>query len=207
MPLESVTTGIEDLNPAWPTGVDPISQGDDHVRNTKQALQLSFPNTSGAWNIAQEVKTVGIDVSDGRVRNVGAPSDIDDATRLGDLQAVEGALQVQIDDNVERIDALEEQAARFQSFGNYDGINDVLLGGSGDFSVVRDSTGVYTFTFTEAAASLYAQSLVANNVGVFNQGADVFYVIPTTTTAWQVTCYSANGQLINTNFSFMRVAN
>ena len=188
------------------------------MRNTKQAVQLSFPNTSGAWNIAQEVKTVGIDVSDGRVRNVGAPTDIDDATRLGDLQAVENsldaqivagdaALQVQIDDNVDRIDALEEQAAQFQSFGNYDGINDVLLGGSGDFSVVRDSTGVYTFTFTEAAASLYAQSLVANNVGVFNSGADVFYVIPTSTTTWQVTSYSANGQFINTSFSFMRVAN
>ena len=93
MPLESVTSGIEDLNPSWPTGVDPISQGDDHVRNTKQAVQLSFPNTSGAWNIQQEIKTVGIDVSDARVRNVGAPADIDDAVRLGDLQATDSRIR------------------------------------------------------------------------------------------------------------------
>jgi hypothetical protein len=236
MPLESITTGIENLNPSWPTGVDPISQGDDHVRNTKQALQLSFPNTSGAWNIAQEVKTVGLDASDGRVRNLGAPTDIDDATRLGDLQAVESSLDAQIiagdnavrsefaagdanlqsqinahdtriSSNTDRIVSLEAQTGKFQSFGNIDGINVVLLGGSGDWSFVRDSTGVYTVTFNEAATSLYSQSIVATQVGVFNAGADAFYVIPTTVTTWQISCYSANGQLVNTNFSFIRTAN
>jgi hypothetical protein len=218
MPLESITTGIEDLNPSWPTGVDPISQGDDHVRNTKQALQLSFPNTSGAWNVTQEITTQGINVTDNRVRNVGAPTDIDDATRLGDLQAVESsleagylagdaALQTQIDDTDARVTYLESQVGKFQSFGNIDGVNEILLGGSGDWSFIRNSTGVYTVTFTEAAASLYSQALIATQVGVFNAGADAFYVIPTSETVWQISCYSTNGQLTDTNFSFIRTAN
>jgi hypothetical protein len=218
MPLESITTGIEDLNPSWPTGVDPISQGDDHVRNTKQALQLSFPNTSGAWNVTQEITTQGINVSDNRVRNVGAPTDIDDATRLGDLQAVESsleagylagdaALQTQIDDTDSRVTELEAQVGKFQSFGNIDGINDVILGGSGDWTFTHPSTGVYRVTFSEAAASLYSQALVCTQVGLFNQGADAFYVLPSDGVEWQISCYSTNGQLTDTNFSFIRTAN
>ncbi len=42
MPLENANT-INELNPAWPTGNDPVSEGDDHIRQVKQALLNSFP--------------------------------------------------------------------------------------------------------------------------------------------------------------------
>ncbi|WP_371763382.1 hypothetical protein [Massilia sp.] len=47
MAVESVTY-IGDLNPAFPTGSEPKSQGDDHVRNIKAALQNSFAGFVGA---------------------------------------------------------------------------------------------------------------------------------------------------------------
>lgn len=40
MGLETVNK-IADLNPLWPLGTDPKSQGDDHIRNIKKALQAS----------------------------------------------------------------------------------------------------------------------------------------------------------------------
>ena len=195
MPLESITSGIEDLNASWPTGVDPISQGDDHDRLTKQAIQLSFPNTQGAWNVLQQIAMQGADMGGFRVQNVATPVDDTDAVRKGDTDAL-----------LARIVALESQAATFQSFGVYDGVNEVILGGSGDFSVVKESTGVYTFTFNEFAASLNSQALVANNYGLFNAGADAFYVIATSVNTWQITCYSSNGNFTDTNFSFIRQA-
>lgn len=48
MGLETVTY-IADLNPLWPLAGDAVSQGDDHVRAVKKAIQGSFPNLgSGA---------------------------------------------------------------------------------------------------------------------------------------------------------------
>jgi hypothetical protein len=47
MAVESVTY-VGDLNPASPTGSEPKSQGDDHVRNIKAALQNSFAGFTGA---------------------------------------------------------------------------------------------------------------------------------------------------------------
>lgn len=38
MPLETGTK-IEDLNPLWPLGSDPVSEGDDHTRLIKSVLQ------------------------------------------------------------------------------------------------------------------------------------------------------------------------
>jgi hypothetical protein len=46
MPLES-SAYISELNPAWPLGTDGVNTSDDHHRNTKTAVQQSFPNISG----------------------------------------------------------------------------------------------------------------------------------------------------------------
>lgn len=43
MPLENATT-INELNPSYPAGSDPIGQGDDHIRMIKQTL-VNFYNT------------------------------------------------------------------------------------------------------------------------------------------------------------------
>lgn len=37
MPLETGVNDLGDLNPSWPIGTDPKSEGDDHIRNVKLA--------------------------------------------------------------------------------------------------------------------------------------------------------------------------
>lgn len=39
MAVESQYSNIGDLNPSWPTPTDPVSEGDDHLRGIKNALQ------------------------------------------------------------------------------------------------------------------------------------------------------------------------
>ena len=50
MALENITSGaahtIADLDPANPGGGDQVAQGDDHIRNIKHAIQLTWPNLS-----------------------------------------------------------------------------------------------------------------------------------------------------------------
>lgn len=48
MGLETNVTHINDLNPQWPTPGDPKSAGDDHIRNTKEALRNDFAGFTGA---------------------------------------------------------------------------------------------------------------------------------------------------------------
>lgn len=43
MSVETSIASIADLNAAWPTGADAKSSGDDHIRNIKSALKLTFP--------------------------------------------------------------------------------------------------------------------------------------------------------------------
>ena len=47
MPLETALY-IDTLQPDWPLGTDPESQGDDHLRMLKQVLQNTFPNLTEA---------------------------------------------------------------------------------------------------------------------------------------------------------------
>ena len=47
MALES-TTYINGLVATNPTGTDPRNQGDDHIRMVKSAVQVTFPNITGA---------------------------------------------------------------------------------------------------------------------------------------------------------------
>ena len=49
MALESVTN-IDDLNAANPVVGDPVSEGDDHIRNIKTALTTDFPNIGGVMS-------------------------------------------------------------------------------------------------------------------------------------------------------------
>lgn len=47
MPVEAVTY-IGDLDPTYPTGAEPKSDGDDHIRNAKKAAKNTFPGFTGA---------------------------------------------------------------------------------------------------------------------------------------------------------------
>ncbi len=95
MPLETTITGIQDLNAAWPTGVDPVSEGDNHVRNTKDAVQKSFPGMTGAWTTSSVISCTGVNVNNGQVTNLAPPVNPTDAARKGDVDA----LNTKIDDN------------------------------------------------------------------------------------------------------------
>jgi|GEM_PF-6641534 len=50
MTIETITSGaastISDLDPTLPAASDPKSEGDNHIRQTKKALQLTFVNVS-----------------------------------------------------------------------------------------------------------------------------------------------------------------
>ena len=70
MPLESGVSEIPDLNPAWPTGTDPKSEGDDHLRNIKTAVQGSFPNLAGPNDIGAPL-AVGASLAPGDAAQVG----------------------------------------------------------------------------------------------------------------------------------------
>jgi len=54
MGLENSVNYINDLNPLWPTPSDPKSAGDDHIRETKKAVQQSFPLVAGPVPIAHD---------------------------------------------------------------------------------------------------------------------------------------------------------
>lgn len=45
---------INEFNVNWPDGLDPKSQGDDHIRNIKAALKRTFPKITGATQVTQQ---------------------------------------------------------------------------------------------------------------------------------------------------------
>lgn len=51
MPVETVTY-IGDLDPTYPTGAEPKSDGDDHIRNGKKAAKNTLPGFVGAALVA-----------------------------------------------------------------------------------------------------------------------------------------------------------
>lgn len=45
---------INEFNAAWPDGLDPKSQGDDHIRNIKAAIKRTFPKVTGPTQATQQ---------------------------------------------------------------------------------------------------------------------------------------------------------
>ena len=231
MTVETINNGIEDLDNTLPSGTDPKSEGDNHLRNTKLALGLSFPNTSGPWNTTSEISAGGFNANLSRVRNVGTPTDQFDAVRKGDNDATntriddaearitvnendivilygnDAAFNDRITTSEDDIAALQAQAATFSSFGNVDAAG-IIQGGSGDFAVTKVGTGQYNIIFTEAASGQYAQSLSVMPQGVppFSLARSID-VIPISTTTWGVYIYqSNNGAQTDAAFTFSRLA-
>ena len=54
MPFEGQVNYIADLNPVYPQSDDPVSQGDNHIRNIKKAVKDTFPNVDGPVNATDE---------------------------------------------------------------------------------------------------------------------------------------------------------
>ncbi len=204
MPLEQADQ-IQQLNPSWPVGTDPKSQGDDHLRALKLSLQGSFPGMTAPWTTNQEMHASGFDSQNVRMRNVGVPIDATDAARKGETDALST-----------RVGALERQAASYASFGVVNGAEASITGGSGDFVVKRLGRGQYRLTFLEAAQSINAQAAIATAVGVAPfSGARTIDVYNETRTSILLSCYwaydpagsSSAGDPADITFSFHRLAN
>ena len=132
MPLDDIQTGIEDLNDNNPPGSDPKSEGDNHLRDIKKAIRLSFPNTNGPWTTTDEINCGGIDAGNNPVTGVSNPVGQTDAINLNYLQSIL---------NVQRV-----------SWGGVGGSNGGTANspGSNDFTAQRISTGLYELTFDVA---------------------------------------------------------
>ncbi len=155
MPLETNVSVIEDLNPAWPTGTDFKSEGDDHLRNIKTAVDGS------------------------------------NEERKAEIALINNEL-----DNKELI----------TEWGNVSQIGNITPGSSGNFSVEQTSTGLYTFTWDNAATSNNQQVLLITPVwyGTDTVAAIVRNISPTV----QEVEFRSGGnvaQLSNTVFGFMRI--
>ncbi len=202
MPVESVN-GVQDLNPSWPLGSDPKSSGDEHIRNTKSAIKASFPNMIGPNNFQARLRCLGLDAGLQSITNVGPGVAQTDAARKGDIDALNA-----------RLANLEKQAATYASFGQIEGQNGVVRGGSGDFTFTRLSMGAYRLTFTEAARSTFSQSLTATVVGVPPySAARTIDVFPESKTSMTLYCYWAEsggavtaGDPADVSFNFQRLA-
>jgi hypothetical protein len=195
MPLESGVTGIQGLNPAWPTGTDPKSQGDDHLRTIKAAIQASFPGMTGAWITGQIIKALGYDATNARIINVGTATAATDAV----TKAVTDALAA-------RVTAIESQTGKFQSFGIINA-NGTIRGGSGDYTVNKTGAGVYQMNFNESATSLNSQSLQVSVVGVPPFAGDApINVNVDLVNRWTIYTFNSSNVAADINFTFIRTA-
>ena len=193
MPLESNVTGIQDLNPAWPTGVDPISEGDNHVRNVKSAVQQSFPGMSAAWTTDQKINFVGADAGGGAINNVGEPQADADAAR-----------KLDVDVQKARIDALPKD----YSCGAFLGDGTLLINNTGDFTVTRQSQGQYLINFDNPSLGnfahvIMAQPLFLTGAGANNEITNVEHINNT-----QVRIHvldPGNGNYRDSSISFLRI--
>lgn len=93
MALENITSGaastIADLDPTSPAGGEDISQGDDHLRNIKKALQFTFLHISDTVSsVASELDFAhkGGTVS-GNVQIKGTLTNVGNAVFQGNLKA------------------------------------------------------------------------------------------------------------------------
>lgn len=88
MGLETSVTYISDLNPQFPTETDALMQGDNHIRNVKQALRATFPNVNAPVTPtpAQINKLASVTVSAAEI-NTLAGLDGNVASLIADLAA------------------------------------------------------------------------------------------------------------------------
>lgn len=177
MPVEVITGGIQNLNPAWPLGTDQQSEGDNHIRLIKDAIQKTFPNSPAPWTAAQEIAGIGYNANSGRVQNVGAPTEADDAARKADLDGLAANF-----------------GARSRGKVNAGG---TLLQGVNIQSVVRQSAGVYLVTFAVAAASIDQQVIQAS---VASSANGFIRISGETTTACTVNTAAENGAAADRGF-------
>lgn len=181
MPLETGVEGPWDLNDAWPAGSEFKNEGDDHIRNIKTAMKGMFPDMLFP-NIIGNV--LGVNPAN---NDVHAPQWGQVKTYADDLVSAvfHGA-------NLPRV-----------SWGYLQ--DDDILGGSGDFTVVKISGGQSRLTFDSDATSTNGNILVACPQAT-NPGA-VLSVNVLSVRAFDVFAENAGGGSTFPNFFFLRICN
>lgn len=91
MPLE-IATYLNALDPANPTGLDPKSQGDDHIRLIKTALKATFPSLNAP--VTATPAQINKAAMTNWVRQGGGVGQMDNELRIGWTGA---ALNLQVD--------------------------------------------------------------------------------------------------------------
>jgi hypothetical protein len=103
-------TYTSSFNPLWPTSTDPKSEGDNHFRGMKGAIQATFPNLSGAMTCSQgelnildgaTLSTAELNLLDGVTSTTVELNKLTGMTattaELNRLVGVTGLIQTQID--------------------------------------------------------------------------------------------------------------
>lgn len=174
-------TFIEDFNTAWPLPGDPKSQGDDHLRSIKSAVNASFPNTTGAWSTSSPI-TAGQGTLDTQV-----------ALR-GDIPGPQPTLLQQVSYGYITNDA--------------SGTNLTIESGSGDFQVLRLSEGYIRVTFDEPASTTESQIMLCQAVAA-SIPSEGFYgaVDPAYSTESRFNVYTTllGAEIDNARWSFLRI--
>jgi hypothetical protein len=131
MPVEAATY-IDGLNTSNPTGSDPKSQGDDHLRLIKGVLKATFPSLTGPITVNQgtingmDARVVALEtlpsqvlrkdgsvaltgnlnLNSNRIIGIGAPTAPEEAARLAEITAIRTTLTTRGDLMVRSADGL-----------------------------------------------------------------------------------------------------
>ncbi len=161
---------IDELVVSNPTATDPKSQGDDHLRVIKKALQQSFPNISG------EVSATDLEIDSWEAR----------------IAALEASL-ITAEAN---IDLLELSQMSF-AYGNFNGDAGTIIRSSGHWAISKQGTGLYTLTWNVAQDnSNYGVAVTGQDNSVTNSRIDL---ADPDTTAIRVRSYETNNGGNNDN--------
>ena len=196
MGLESNVDQIQELNPSWPTGGDPKSQGDDHLRNIKAAIQGSFPGMSAPWFTTSQIRGGGFDAGNARIQNVGIATANTDAT----TKAVADAISA-------RVTTIETNVPDTFTMATINSNGAIAGQTGGAVSVTRTAVGKYTLTFTKVALGTYQQGLSATAVGAAPlAGGNSIMVNPVSATQWTVETFGATDAAQDLGFTITRHA-
>ena len=176
-------TFIEDFNtspPGGPLAGDPKSEGDDHIRSIKDAINASFPNTSGAWTTTDPI-------------TIGSGTNPDHAAQLQDIPAPQPTL----------LDQVSYGRVETESNGTV-----TKISGTNDWTIARTSQGVYRITFTDAATTSDDQVMLVSQL-IFSTPTEGFFsaIDPRIISATQIDIYSSLGgnEIDGADFNFQRI--
>lgn len=181
---------ISELVPGNPTTADPISQGDDHIRQLKQVLQNALPGNTApltftgdmtvTGNITSTITIFAVNIQatnqilgatgsftgDVGMENLFCSANVNAVNGIynGDIAALNGAFTGVLQGNTVRDAAgnsLDGLASQVaDAYGNI--TNSTVFDGVGIASVGEESTGQFLVNFTNAASATSKQLVIVN---------------------------------------------